>query len=275
MTEQIEKYQSFNTDGLELVVNTSTGEAYASKRAAARMLGVDHTTVLNYKGGDKNDQKTARISTSGGFQVVHLLSSSDIAKLAIKYNSALALKMLEAGANLYICGLAGYKVNLVEKEFPTKSPIDLQIESHEAMIRELILQKNIEESNSNRTRTAVEELNKQLAIFDPTYHDLSYWVDIMELDMTGLSWDAFIKNVSKEYQGEHHKRAKSVKNKNKKVLLSYQEKDKRHIQNAYDSMVKVAEQDKKILRQRYLNLQAKIQKQTDLIYQAEHFYDQK
>jgi hypothetical protein len=38
-------YARFDADGLELVVNTSTGMAYASIRATARMLEIDPGTL--------------------------------------------------------------------------------------------------------------------------------------------------------------------------------------------------------------------------------------
>jgi Phage antirepressor protein KilAC domain len=115
VNNSIEQYQSFNQDGLELVINTATGEAFASQRATARMLGVDPVILRRLRGEDKLAIKTAEINTPGGLQGVSLITAQDIFKLAVKYNPELAIKMGTAGATVYVYGLAGYSIKPVEK----------------------------------------------------------------------------------------------------------------------------------------------------------------
>lgn len=125
MAENIlSNFERFDRDGLELVVDTATGLAYASISAAARMIGIDRSNLrrtLN-KGGSDYDVTNAAIPTSGGIQGGSLLPASVVLKLAIKYNPGLAEKMGTAGANVYMLKLAGYSIEIKEQPAPTPAP---------------------------------------------------------------------------------------------------------------------------------------------------------
>jgi hypothetical protein len=114
----VPSYERFESDGLELVVNTSTGLAYASIRATARMLETDESNLRKYiKKGEVNyGLINAEFPTSGGLQGGVLIPSQTIFELALNYNIPLAKKMGAAGANLYMLGLAGYKTKILEAD---------------------------------------------------------------------------------------------------------------------------------------------------------------
>lgn len=61
----MESLTRFDKGGIELIINTATGEAYASQIGYARMSGVNYSTVKKrierLKGGDINTFKTAEI----------------------------------------------------------------------------------------------------------------------------------------------------------------------------------------------------------------------
>jgi phage antirepressor YoqD-like protein len=133
----LSKFERFDNNGLELVVNTDTGLAYASKKAAARMLGVTKETVGSQAfklGGEDYDVVGAKINTPGGLQEARLVSASIIFKLAVKYNPDLAIKMGEAGANQYMLNLAGYKLKPVEQTPPRlpQTKLEWMLEAVEA-----------------------------------------------------------------------------------------------------------------------------------------------
>ena len=109
-------YVRFDSEGLELVVDTFTGKAYASKRATARMLGVDEKTIR--KAADNYSVITAQVQTPGGLQGADLIPSDVVFNLAFKYNLPLAQKMGAAGANVYMLGLAGYKIAIEQPKLP-------------------------------------------------------------------------------------------------------------------------------------------------------------
>jgi phage antirepressor YoqD-like protein len=116
-----------NNDGLEFHIDTKTSLAYASVSASARMLGVNESTVRRNPTivqAALTGVKTARtVDQKGGKQSV-LLSSDQVFELAFKYNIELAKQMGAAGANVFMLGLAGYKVQVApEIKIPTKKEL--------------------------------------------------------------------------------------------------------------------------------------------------------
>ncbi len=105
---QLERYDS-NT--VELFVNTDTGESFASIRGYARMSGKDVSTISRrFEGVAQNHKKTAEIQTEGGLQGVALISEKLISIWIVKDNPELAAEMLQAGVRVFLHTKAGYKV---------------------------------------------------------------------------------------------------------------------------------------------------------------------
>lgn len=102
----------FDSEGLELVVDTSNGKAYASISATARMLGVSKSTVSSAFGNQETTK--AQIHTESGSKTVRLVPAFVVYKLAQKYRPLLADAMGAAGANIYMLALAGYQTKVVE-----------------------------------------------------------------------------------------------------------------------------------------------------------------
>lgn len=104
-------------DGIELVINNQTGEAYATQAGYARMSGIGKDTVSRrlsrgYKGVDKSQIKYTEIQTSGGVQGVALIPADLVFDWSIKDNPGLAKAMGTAGATLYLQRLAGYEASV-------------------------------------------------------------------------------------------------------------------------------------------------------------------
>ena len=70
----------FDQGGIELVINTQTGEAFASQAGYARMSGVGYATIKKrverLKGGESSSFTVAEIQTVGGLQDVKLVPFS-------------------------------------------------------------------------------------------------------------------------------------------------------------------------------------------------------
>lgn len=109
-------YERFESNGLELLVNTNTGKAYASISAAARMLDRNESTIRTALTSRNLDVINAETPTATGLKTSRLLSAETLYDLAFDYNLPLAKKMGAAGANLYMLNLAGYKTKVVDKE---------------------------------------------------------------------------------------------------------------------------------------------------------------
>ncbi len=115
MSDIVAKYERFDSDGLELVVDTASGKAYASLSAAARMLGISQPAISKKKGHNQINVIIAEIETEGGLQGVNLIDSETLYDMALDHNRDLAKKMGAAGANVYMLGLAGYKASIESK----------------------------------------------------------------------------------------------------------------------------------------------------------------
>lgn len=119
-----DNFESFNPDGLELVVNTTTGVAFASISATARMLGKPESTVRGWCNGTsrKFDTTLAQIPTVTGLKTSRLIDAVTLYDMATDHNPELARQMGRVGANLYLLNQAGYKVKIEET-----TPLSTQI----------------------------------------------------------------------------------------------------------------------------------------------------
>lgn len=104
----------FKNDGLEILIDTKTGESFATQAAYARMSGVSYPAVRKRvereKGSDIFLLKTAEIITGKGLQTVTLIPADIVFDWLIEDNPSLAKAMGKAGATVYLHQIAGYKV---------------------------------------------------------------------------------------------------------------------------------------------------------------------
>ena len=121
--------ERYDQDGIELVINTKTGEAFATLAGYSRMSGIAKNTLANrlsrgYKGVHKTSLPTAEIETGGGVQGVHLLSADIVYDWMFEDNSALARVMGKVGATIYMHQLAGFKItsDAIAKPQPEPTP---------------------------------------------------------------------------------------------------------------------------------------------------------
>ena len=151
----------FDSEGIELVINTDNGEAFATQAGYARMSGVSYPTVRKrverLKSSDIFELKTAEIQTPNGLQVVTLLPTKIILQWLAKDNPELAIAMGEAGATMYLHQLAGYKVNSTAIE-PVKpaSPLELAQSMLDALKKQ-----ETELAKLNELAAIQEEINQE------------------------------------------------------------------------------------------------------------------
>ena len=106
-------------DGIELVIDTTTGEAFATVTGYAKLSRKDKSTISRrLKGVASEELKNSEMLTPGGLQGVVLIPAKLVFKWAIKDNPELAEKMGDAGATVFIHQLAGYKVSSTAVEPP-------------------------------------------------------------------------------------------------------------------------------------------------------------
>lgn len=110
--------ERFDRDGIELVINTSTGEVFATQKGYARMSGLRKEAISKrcLQGIDQNSIKSAKIRTKKGVHKVNLIPAKLVLKWAIKDNPELAETMGEAGVTVYLHQLVGFKISSTTTE---------------------------------------------------------------------------------------------------------------------------------------------------------------
>jgi hypothetical protein len=158
MASNIVRYDS--GDGLEFHIDEATGLAFAHFKAIARMLGLnptDRTLRRRLELVAKEGGKTAEIQTERGVKLVSLYPASVVFRLALEFNPDLAEAMGACGANVYMCGLAGYEVGVQVKP---KTALELA-EEQVKLLKELQLKdlqlKLLEEAHE-RQAEIIDEL---------------------------------------------------------------------------------------------------------------------
>jgi hypothetical protein len=98
-------------DGIEILINTASGESFASISGYARMSGRNKSTIQRrLKTVALEHQKTAEVETQSGLKTVALISEDLIASWIIKDNPERAFVLLKAGVRVCLHEMAGYQV---------------------------------------------------------------------------------------------------------------------------------------------------------------------
>lgn len=131
--------QRFDQDGIELIINTETGESFASISGYARMSGKIPSTIsrrLTMSGlREKGLLNQAQIETAAGLQCVELIPEDVICQWLIKDNHELALKVMQLGVRLFLHTIAGFQVK--SEAIGTNKQLESQIPELTAKIEKL------------------------------------------------------------------------------------------------------------------------------------------
>lgn len=149
----------FENNGLELVINTQTGEAFATVRAAAKAIGKSEPIVRLFIASQGWQLKTAKIET----QSVRLLNERQILEVIEKYNPNLLSVFAQLGLRTYLHNLVGYGYQTMFTALQTKCP-QSYVQALEALVKsekekELIMaQKKLIEEQNKKLSEAIDEL---------------------------------------------------------------------------------------------------------------------
>lgn len=117
----------FDNDGLELVINTQTGESFATQTGYARMSGLSQQAIN--KRCNRSDNQDgfleAEIPTSKGLRTYNLIPAKLVFKWLMKDNPDLAERMGEAGATIFLQRLAGWEKPKTNPQLSIKDSINL------------------------------------------------------------------------------------------------------------------------------------------------------
>lgn len=182
--------QRFDKDGIELIIDTQTGESFASIKGYARMSGKSHNAITmrlnrlssldskgvtseslnqpqiqtgsglqggNTKGLGLRLLKQAQIQTEGGLQGVYLIPEDLICKWLPKDNPELASQVLKLGVRLFLHALAGFRV---------KSEAITEVRQLESQIVKLSEEKQILEELIKTQKTMIADFSSKNSMLD-------------------------------------------------------------------------------------------------------------
>ena len=134
----VSSLQRFDQDGIELIINTETGESFASISGYARMSGKIPSTIsrrLTMSGLREKGLDQAQIETASGLRTVALIPENLICQWLIKDNHELALKVMQLGVRLFLHTIAGFRVK--SEAIETNKQLESQIAELTAKIKKL------------------------------------------------------------------------------------------------------------------------------------------
>ena len=148
--------QRYDNNGLELIIDTTTGESFASISGYARMSNLDKSAISRrLQGRELSESKTAKIYTNGGLQTVSLISENLIAEWLPRDNPKLATQMIKLGVRMFLHNLAGYSVTTTAIQTPTT-----YLEALKALVASEESKLLLEAENKQLTEKIVEDAPK-------------------------------------------------------------------------------------------------------------------
>lgn len=124
-TNTMTNLTTFNQDGIEIIINTATGESFCSIKGYARLSGKDKSTIsrrvskITQSEGVASDLIiSAEIQTAGGIQGVVLITEDLITDWILDDNIQIAKQLLKAGVRMFLHTAAGYEVSSTAIEKP-------------------------------------------------------------------------------------------------------------------------------------------------------------
>ena len=150
--------QRFDKDGIELIIDTQTGESFASISGYARMSGKAQSTISGRLATHRNESlKTAEILTTTGLKTVRLISEDLICKWLPKDNPELASQVLKLGVRLFLHTLAGFCV---------KSEAIAEVRQLESQIVKLNEEKQILEELIETQKAMIADFSSKNSMLD-------------------------------------------------------------------------------------------------------------
>jgi len=98
----------FDNNGIELIINTSTGESFATAKGYSRMTGKDYDTIK--KRCQRGGLPSAEVPTEQGFKRGTLIPEDLIVEWLPKDNPEMATQLMRLGVRVYLHKLAGFEV---------------------------------------------------------------------------------------------------------------------------------------------------------------------
>jgi hypothetical protein len=169
-------------DGIELVIDQQTGEAYATQAGYARMSGLSQQAInkRTQQTYNQDQLKFAELQTPQGLRTHNLIPAKTVFKWLIKDNPDLAEKMGECGATVYLHQMAGFKVASTPVQQPAPIPLppaDIRVSNLAIAIQTF----NIDINNPRYKQGLQDLVLNILGVGQPTLtQSTEQWVGVAE-----------------------------------------------------------------------------------------------
>jgi len=100
----------YENNGIELIINTATGESFASQGMVAKICECDSTQIRRFRGDSELIQVTSVMDSRGVLQETKLYPEQLIKECLAKFNPQKLLICVDAGLRVYLHKLAGFEV---------------------------------------------------------------------------------------------------------------------------------------------------------------------
>lgn len=135
----------YKKDGIEIYVDTTTGESFCSIRGYARMANLSDTAIRKRITANQIDLKMAEVHTPQGLRTANLISEDLIVEWLPKDNHEMASKLMRLGVRHFLHKLAGYEVKSTAVNLNFFDMMRQQIDQLEAQNKRLdVLEAKIE-----------------------------------------------------------------------------------------------------------------------------------
>jgi hypothetical protein len=177
-------------NGVELIIDTVTGESFATVSGYARMSGKAKSTISErLKGVALDNVKQTEIQTQGGLQAVRLISEDLITEWLPKDNPIMASQLMKIGVRVFLHKLAGFEVKSeaiapqpIERILPTHTAVEYANAAHQVnslpngILKQLIQDALVDEISlaQNLKYLPVAEKPKQYTIVKVRAKQLGY-----------------------------------------------------------------------------------------------------
>lgn len=161
--------ERFDHNNIELIIDTQTGESYASISGYARMVGKHQSTISRRVQAMQGlVLKEAQIQTAGGLQGVALIPEDLICEWMPNDNPELDKRLRKLGVRSFLHKLAGFEISSTavstNQKFDNKK-LDLILETLIEIKQENLEMKNqIEDMNARLTVTTIEKENLEIKL---------------------------------------------------------------------------------------------------------------
>ncbi len=195
----------FENDGIELVIDTQTGEAFATQSGYARMSGLTVRGVGKRleKLMNSGTVKTDEIDTGYGFKAVNLIPADLVYDWLFEDNKDLARVMGKTGATVYMHQLAGYKISSSAIAPATPALLQTYVEALKALVQ----------AEEEKEQLALEN-SMQAAQIDELEEDVDHLSELVDelFDYSSIVRIAKLNNVNEKiYSWRKLKAASKIK----------------------------------------------------------------